>query len=94
MGDLLSGKVQIQNVRQIITGTKCKTEEDFIEVIQRYKKLHYWREYTEVEAIEMYHKIKHLIWQPRLENKSCPRCVKWWVTDKNDINWLGKNNVF
>jgi len=94
MSDLLSGKVKIEQVKKLITGTKCPTESEFIELIHDYKQLGYWRRYTAEEAIEIYHKIKHLIWQPRLENKGYPFCGgdSKWVTDKTQITWFSNEN--
>jgi len=90
MTDLLSGKVEVEKVSKLITGTKCPNESDFLNLIQEYKQLGYWRYYSVEEVIKIYHKIKHLIWQPRLENKGYPCCVKKWVTNEKEIIWLGR----
>ena len=92
MNDLLSGKVQIRQVKKLITGTSCPSEKDFIEVIHDYKRLGYWRNYTVEEAIEVYHQIKHLIWQPRLEGKGYPQCSEKWTESEDSIIWRGVNN--
>lgn len=90
MTDLLSRKVKIEEVKRLITGTKCPTESDFLDLIQDYKQLGYWRNYSVEEVTELYHKIKNLIWQPRLENKGYPSCVEKWVFDEREIIWLGR----
>lgn len=92
MGDLLSGEIQIEQVQKLITGTSCPTEKDFIEVIQQYKQLGYWKNYTVEEAVEIYHQIKHLIWQPRLEGKGYPQCSEKWTESEDSIIWQGVNN--
>ncbi|MEQ8464433.1 hypothetical protein [Coleofasciculus sp. E1-EBD-02] len=90
MSDLLSGEVEVSEVRKLITGTQCQTESDFLDVINKYKQLKYWQNYSVEEVIGMYAKIKHLIYQPRLEGKGYPCCVQKWVNNENEIIWLGR----
>ena len=92
--DILSGKIPLKKVSKLITGTKCRTESDFLDLIQEYKQLNYWENHSVEEVVEIYQKIKHLIQQPRLENKGCPihQGGKRWVTDEKEIKWIGRKN--
>lgn len=77
--DIINGKVDVKNVKEIVTGTCCRTEEDWNKVLDHYIDF-YWQA-DSVRAIDIFSLLKRFgrIDQPRTRGESAPNISEgWW----------------
>lgn len=81
VADIISGKVALDDVAEIVTSTAIRDEEDFEEVMRVYSML-YWRK-DPVKAREIVHELwnEGLIVQPRLIDGSVNNIANGWWED-------------
>lgn len=103
VADILYGKVRLEDVKLIITGTACRTPEQWAGLLEQYKQS-YWQ-FDERQVANPEDVLRTLlesgrIYQPRLHDEEPPRIGRgFWVEDESslakerDCNCCMNNNV-
>jgi len=63
--DILKGKVQLDQVIAIISGTRMQNQADFMHVIESYSKS-YWKGYPMDKILEIAYELAPKLWQSRI----------------------------
>mgnify|MGYP000860485613 CR=1 FL=1 len=89
IADIITGKVPLEDVELIITGTACRTPDHWESLLEQYKQT-YWR-YDEShvanpEQVLNYLLLSGKIYQPRLNDEQPPRIGRGhWVKDQDSL---------
>ena len=92
IADILTGKVKLEDVELIITGTACRTPDHWESLFEQYKQTYWLHDESHVadpKQVLDYLLLSGKIYQPRLHDEQPPRIGRgYWV---EDLNSLAKN---
>jgi hypothetical protein len=90
VGAIARGRMPQGAVKEIITGTRWTSDEEFDRMIVRYRRDH-WQDCAPLaERIARELRIERKLVQPRVEHQPVPRVMngKIWVDSREDITWI------
>lgn len=89
--DILKGEVRATDVAFISSNTKCKSTEDWDEVISIYRDLWWQMDPDRGERLARHFIDNNLVLQPRLEGHYTPTCAGFWI-DQEEFNAYVRRN--